>query len=602
MAKNAQNVTNPSQNDAAKSVIPGMPVQQLQPLPQYAAALTSPGAAAKPTQPQPLAESERQRQQQQQQQQPVSPMNVVDYNSGGGPSSAAQAGPPSPHSIAAQVEVVTLENLGTLNQQNEWDREKSREATASVSSIASSASLASEPDRSTVQATYVNTVANATPFPIELSTPRDPRNQSKAKRGRRRSVQFDLPSDGAQELPSPEPEPEPRATFNRPLWDTGGDGGGGDGGGVMIDDDEPPSRQHSGNAAAASEARGWSGGGGPRRSSSNSSVKEWESRRDRDKRDGSRERDRDRARDRGHGVGRSASDSSYEGHGVTGGKYDDLFQHHNSTSSNDVDVKLSRLLSKVRDLKERSPANSPQRPGRAGSDEYSSAPPSTLGSRNGNGNGNGTRSAAAKGSSITIDLAYDAGATTGVVETIAIDKAGGSLGLKIAGGAETALGALFVAQIRPGSAAEADGRVSEGDRILSVQSVETLLMSQPDLVRFLKAVTEDVIEFELMRIGTRQWNALQGKPAASGAAVSSAEVSRTAKAKAGRGGTSTSGAAKASSSGGADGVAALPSSKSSRRLSGGGSSSSAWVGGGGGGYTSRSSSSTSSYTTTKVAA
>ena len=81
-------------------------------------------------------------------------------------------------------------------------------------------------------------------------------------------------------------------------------------------------------------------------------------------------------------------------------------------------------------------------------------------------------------------------ATYGPTKVISIDRGASQngLGISIAGGADTDLGALFVAHVFPGGVADLDGRIWEGDRILSLNYVDTFELTQPELVALLKSI------------------------------------------------------------------------------------------------------------------
>lgn len=61
----------------------------------------------------------------------------------------------------------------------------------------------------------------------------------------------------------------------------------------------------------------------------------------------------------------------------------------------------------------------------------------------------------------------------------------------------------------PLATADQDGRVSEGDRILSVETVDTLHMTQPEFVQFLRELTASELRVTVMHLGVKQWNHLQ---------------------------------------------------------------------------------------------
>ena len=81
-------------------------------------------------------------------------------------------------------------------------------------------------------------------------------------------------------------------------------------------------------------------------------------------------------------------------------------------------------------------------------------------------------------------------ATYGPTKVISIDRGDSQygLGITIAGGADTELGALFVAHVFPGSIADLDGRIWEGDRILSLNYVDTFDLTQLELVGLLESI------------------------------------------------------------------------------------------------------------------
>lgn len=81
-------------------------------------------------------------------------------------------------------------------------------------------------------------------------------------------------------------------------------------------------------------------------------------------------------------------------------------------------------------------------------------------------------------------------ATYGPTKVISVDRGDSQygLGITIAGGADTELGALFVAHVFPGSIADLDGRIWEGDRILSLNYVDTFDLTQLELVDLLESI------------------------------------------------------------------------------------------------------------------
>ena len=78
------------------------------------------------------------------------------------------------------------------------------------------------------------------------------------------------------------------------------------------------------------------------------------------------------------------------------------------------------------------------------------------------------------------------GETFPEVETIVLARGSGDFGVQIAGGDNSSLGFFYVAKVLPGSAAEADGRLTEGSRLLSLQGVDTAGMTQHELAMLLK--------------------------------------------------------------------------------------------------------------------
>jgi hypothetical protein len=85
------------------------------------------------------------------------------------------------------------------------------------------------------------------------------------------------------------------------------------------------------------------------------------------------------------------------------------------------------------------------------------------------------------------------------------------LGISIAGGLNTGFGAVFVAKVFPNTPASECGSIREGDRLLCVQKLPTMLMTQADVVSTLKNLKAGSVELELMRIGDAQWKSLQSE-------------------------------------------------------------------------------------------
>jgi hypothetical protein len=102
--------------------------------------------------------------------------------------------------------------------------------------------------------------------------------------------------------------------------------------------------------------------------------------------------------------------------------------------------------------------------------------------------------------------------TIGPICKVTLRKtAGTGLGLNIAGGVSTTLGAVFVAKVFPGTVADQCRLISEGDRLLSVQGTSTMHKTQQDVVNILKELVEGDVELELQTIGPQQWAELQAE-------------------------------------------------------------------------------------------
>lgn len=100
--------------------------------------------------------------------------------------------------------------------------------------------------------------------------------------------------------------------------------------------------------------------------------------------------------------------------------------------------------------------------------------------------------------------------TVGPVRAVQLDVRGSTqVGITIAGGIDTNLGALFVAKVLPDSAASKCLCISTGDRIISVQSINADRMTRADVVKLIKTSATDMLELELMHLGTAQWVRLQ---------------------------------------------------------------------------------------------
>eukprot|EP00730_Choanoeca_flexa_P001955 TRINITY_DN10855_c0_g1_i2.p1 TRINITY_DN10855_c0_g1~~TRINITY_DN10855_c0_g1_i2.p1 ORF type:complete len:1398 (+),score=298.99 TRINITY_DN10855_c0_g1_i2:193-4194(+) len=113
---------------------------------------------------------------------------------------------------------------------------------------------------------------------------------------------------------------------------------------------------------------------------------------------------------------------------------------------------------------------------------------------------------------VYLDRDGDQSPTFGPVYTVELSKGANRLGMHIAGGCDTRLGALFVAAVAPGSAAALSGRIEVGDRFLKVGGVDVRGMSQDNLRRLISKRTSSStlpLTFELMRIGQAQWRQLQ---------------------------------------------------------------------------------------------
>lgn len=110
----------------------------------------------------------------------------------------------------------------------------------------------------------------------------------------------------------------------------------------------------------------------------------------------------------------------------------------------------------------------------------------------------------------TVPRAHGLPPTMGEVVEAYLDRDTGGLGLRVAGGQDTTLGALFVAQVFPGGAAAACGNVEVGDRIIRVQGASTLNMTQADLRHFLSTVATGGgrLQLQLMRLGVYEWGRL----------------------------------------------------------------------------------------------
>eukprot|EP00041_Stephanoeca_diplocostata_P033292 m.1096249 g.1096249 ORF g.1096249 m.1096249 type:complete len:1347 (+) comp24308_c0_seq1:348-4388(+) len=101
--------------------------------------------------------------------------------------------------------------------------------------------------------------------------------------------------------------------------------------------------------------------------------------------------------------------------------------------------------------------------------------------------------------------------TSGATKRVCVERASAttSLGITIAGGADTALGALFVAQVVAGGATDVDGRIWAGDRLLHIDDVATDGMTQQDLIDVIKGNHNTEVAFGIQRIGDDQWADLQ---------------------------------------------------------------------------------------------
>lgn len=102
--------------------------------------------------------------------------------------------------------------------------------------------------------------------------------------------------------------------------------------------------------------------------------------------------------------------------------------------------------------------------------------------------------------------------TTGAIYAVQLPLTIEGLGIQVAGGADTALGALFVAAILEDSAAAASQQIHVGDRFLAVQGQETLELSRDQLrqyIRQLAATGTQFLTFLMMHIGAEQWRNLQ---------------------------------------------------------------------------------------------
>ena len=409
---------------------------------------------------------------------------------------------------------------------NSWENE-------SVASMASTTSSApSEPDFSTIAATIVNTVVNSSSFPVALVSPMDPRNQPQGQRTRkaRRSVQFNLPDDtpvppphldhGGNDgvfLASNQPRQQPRHTWDETSFELNG-------------------RFHRYNAETTRAA---THNQSPRHHRSNS----------------------DHTSDRHTGGCRDTPPRRA------------MSQDSDSTErprSSSVNEKLARLLDQVRTLKQRSPTRSPTKssPTRQGTDNSSNSSnsPTTLLARSPQrssslsgiiscprspantprrssslasepypplssshfttthtndsvdtpleitnlGNSLDTPAETLEASAVVCSPCPVSNDVDYAVETVTLARVGGKgLGLNITGGTDSALGALFVAKIHPGSNAEEDGRVLEGCRILAVQGAETARMTQQDLVHFLKSITAPTVTLKIMNQSAEQWGTIQ---------------------------------------------------------------------------------------------
>lgn len=101
--------------------------------------------------------------------------------------------------------------------------------------------------------------------------------------------------------------------------------------------------------------------------------------------------------------------------------------------------------------------------------------------------------------------------TYGTTKVISIDRGEGEegIGLCFTGGVDSNLGAIFVREVIPGGIADLDGRVWEGDRILSVNYQDTDKMTKSEFVNILQSSSDDLVSLGIMRIGPTQWKSIQ---------------------------------------------------------------------------------------------
>eukprot|EP00045_Choanoeca_perplexa_P016271 m.218081 g.218081 ORF g.218081 m.218081 type:complete len:1276 (+) comp17213_c0_seq2:178-4005(+) len=113
---------------------------------------------------------------------------------------------------------------------------------------------------------------------------------------------------------------------------------------------------------------------------------------------------------------------------------------------------------------------------------------------------------------VYLDRDGDQSPTFGPVFQVQLVRGLGGLGMRIAGGCDTRLGALFVAFVEPGGAADRSGKIAVGDRFLNVANTDVRGMTQDNLRRCIAAhlaASTAPVPFELMRIGQAQWHQLQ---------------------------------------------------------------------------------------------
>lgn len=117
-----------------------------------------------------------------------------------------------------------------------------------------------------------------------------------------------------------------------------------------------------------------------------------------------------------------------------------------------------------------------------------------------------------RGAPVVVARAGGLPPTAGTVYSVMLPTTAASLGLRIAGGVDTLLGALFVAFVEPDSPAAACGCITVGDRFLAVDGSQVTSLTRDGLSAVIQRRRSSGLhhlEFQMLHIGPTAWRRLQ---------------------------------------------------------------------------------------------